>query len=124
MHLRSLAQSPRPRRGGRQIGPVTTAAIHDEIEAIFSRAKLVIDKEQRRYFWVQRAPNTELVGGKKTNVRVQKEILSAKSCGLDGLIGVTKNRIAEDPFSGALFLFRNRKSTPPLKVEDHRFRHE
>ena len=31
--------------------------------------------------------------------------------GLDGLIGVTKSRINEDPFSGSMFLFRNRNST-------------
>jgi transposase len=31
--------------------------------------------------------------------------------GLDGLLGIVKRRIKEDPFSGAMFLFRNRKRT-------------
>jgi transposase len=31
--------------------------------------------------------------------------------GLDGLIGVVKRRAQEDPFGGAIFLFRNRKHT-------------
>jgi transposase len=31
--------------------------------------------------------------------------------GLDGLIGVTKSLVKEDPFSGALFLFRNKSRT-------------
>jgi transposase len=31
--------------------------------------------------------------------------------GLDGLIGLVKERVKEDPFSGSMFLFRNRKST-------------
>lgn len=31
--------------------------------------------------------------------------------GLDGLIGVVKARVKEDPFSGAMFLFRNRQRT-------------
>jgi transposase len=29
--------------------------------------------------------------------------------GLDGLIGITKSKIKEDPFSGALFLFKGKK---------------
>lgn len=29
--------------------------------------------------------------------------------GLDGLIGITKSKIEEDPFSGGLFLFRNKR---------------
>jgi transposase len=31
--------------------------------------------------------------------------------GLDGLIGIAKSKAKEDPFSGALFLFRNRRLT-------------
>jgi transposase len=31
--------------------------------------------------------------------------------GLDGLIGAVKSRVKEDPFSGAIFLFRNRQRT-------------
>ncbi len=31
--------------------------------------------------------------------------------GLDGLIGLAKRQTGEDPFSGALFLFRNRRRT-------------
>lgn len=31
--------------------------------------------------------------------------------GIDGLAGVCKERLREDPFSGALFLFRNRSGT-------------
>ena len=29
--------------------------------------------------------------------------------GLDGLIQITKSKIKEDPFSGAVFLFRNKR---------------
>ena len=29
--------------------------------------------------------------------------------GLDGLVHITKSKIKEDPFSGALFLFRNKR---------------
>ncbi len=31
--------------------------------------------------------------------------------GLDGLIGLVKTKVKEDPFSGALFVFRNRRAT-------------
>jgi len=31
--------------------------------------------------------------------------------GIDGLAGVCRARLSEDPFSGALFLFRNRRRT-------------
>jgi transposase len=31
--------------------------------------------------------------------------------GLDGLIGLVKTRVKEDPFGGAVFVFRNRRST-------------
>lgn len=31
--------------------------------------------------------------------------------GIDGLIGIVKERVKEDPFSGSLFLFRNRQAT-------------
>lgn len=30
-------------------------------------------------------------------------------CGLDSLIGITKSKLKEDPFSGAIFLFRNKR---------------
>jgi transposase len=32
-------------------------------------------------------------------------------CGIDGLARLCRARLQEDPFSGALFVFRNRKST-------------
>jgi transposase len=32
-------------------------------------------------------------------------------CGIDGLARLCKARLQEDPFSGALFVFRNRKGT-------------
>lgn len=31
--------------------------------------------------------------------------------GIDGLAGVCRTRLSEDPFSGAMFLFRNRRRT-------------
>lgn len=31
--------------------------------------------------------------------------------GIDGLAGVCRNSLAEDPFSGCLFVFRNRRAT-------------
>ena len=32
-------------------------------------------------------------------------------CGIDGLAAIVSEQLKEDPFSGALFLFRNRKGT-------------
>src|SRR5262245_37218027 len=32
-------------------------------------------------------------------------------CGIDGLAAICKRELAEDPFSGALFVFRNRRGT-------------
>jgi len=32
-------------------------------------------------------------------------------CGIDGLAAICKREFAEDPFSGALFVFRNRRGT-------------
>jgi transposase len=32
-------------------------------------------------------------------------------CGIDGLAAICKVKFAEDPFSGALFVFRNRRGT-------------
>jgi transposase len=32
-------------------------------------------------------------------------------CGIDGLAAVCKEQLKQDPFSGALFVFRNRKGT-------------
>ena len=32
-------------------------------------------------------------------------------CGIDGLAAICSEQLKEDPFSGALFLFRNRKGT-------------
>ncbi|HZF37958.1 MAG TPA: IS66 family insertion sequence element accessory protein TnpB [Blastocatellia bacterium] len=32
--------------------------------------------------------------------------------GIDGLAALCKRELAEDPFSGALFVFRNRRGTP------------
>jgi transposase len=32
-------------------------------------------------------------------------------CGIDGLAAICKLKLAEDPFSGALFVFRNRRGT-------------
>lgn len=32
-------------------------------------------------------------------------------CGIDGLAKVCRERLAADPFSGAVFVFRNRRST-------------
>ena len=32
-------------------------------------------------------------------------------CGIDGLAAICKRALAEDPFSGALFVFRNRRGT-------------
>jgi len=32
-------------------------------------------------------------------------------CGIDGLAAICKRKFAEDPFSGALFVFRNRRGT-------------
>ena len=32
-------------------------------------------------------------------------------CGIDGLARLCRGRLAEDPFSGALFVFRNRRGT-------------
>jgi transposase len=31
--------------------------------------------------------------------------------GIDGLVGLCRNRLCQDPFSGALILFRNRRGT-------------
>jgi transposase len=32
-------------------------------------------------------------------------------CGIDGLLGICRNRLAAEPFSGGLFVFRNRTGT-------------
>jgi transposase len=32
-------------------------------------------------------------------------------CGIDGLAKICKSRLQEDPFSGALYVFRNRRGT-------------
>ena len=32
-------------------------------------------------------------------------------CGIDGLARLCRSRLGEDPFSGAVFVFRNRKGT-------------
>ena len=32
-------------------------------------------------------------------------------CGIDGLAGVCRQSLASDPFSGTVFVFRNRRST-------------
>ncbi len=32
-------------------------------------------------------------------------------CGIDGLVRLCKARLARDPFSGAVFVYRNRRST-------------
>jgi transposase len=32
-------------------------------------------------------------------------------CGIDGLMGLCKTRLSSDPFSGAMFVFRNRRAT-------------
>ncbi len=31
-------------------------------------------------------------------------------CGIDSLVGLTKSKLKEDPFSGAVFVFRNKRS--------------
>lgn len=45
-----------------------------------------------------------------TRVFVYSDHIDFRS-GLDGIIGLTKRKIKEDPMSGALFVFRNRKCT-------------
>ena len=32
-------------------------------------------------------------------------------CGIDGLLGICRNRLGAEPFSGGLFVFRNRTGT-------------
>ena len=44
----------------------------------------------------------------QTKVFVHVEPIDFRN-GLDGLIGIIKVKIKEDPFSGALFLFRNKR---------------
>jgi transposase len=46
----------------------------------------------------------------QTRVLVLTESIDFRA-GIDSLIGLAKTRVREDPFSGALFVFRNKKAT-------------
>jgi transposase len=42
--------------------------------------------------------------------------------GIDGLARVCRERLAEDPFRGTLFLFRNRRTPEPRQISVVAFR--